>query len=193
MAESHEIIPTWNARGLLPPIRSSEEPTSVKRSPYEANLLEVVQRFSTSPERTAILNGLLRFRRALFDAGLEKGFQWLDGSFFENIEALEDRPPRDIDVVTFFDLKGVNQHYLVEHHSDLFDVEKVRESYRVDGYYFPIPESPDQYFIRRVSYWYSLWSHRRDHTWKGFVQVPLSPDQDSHAQALLNLNGGTRP
>jgi hypothetical protein len=32
---------------------------------------------------------------------LNQGFQWLDGSFAEQIELLEGRPPKDIDVVSF--------------------------------------------------------------------------------------------
>lgn len=32
-----------------------------------------------------------------------KGFQWLDSSFLENIEAAESRPPRDLDVLTFYE------------------------------------------------------------------------------------------
>jgi len=143
MSKSHETIPAWNTLGLLPPILPREEPISARRAPYEATIAEVVQRFSTSPERRIILEGLLRFRRALFETGLERGFQWLNGSFFENIEALENRAPRDIDVVTFFDLRGVNQRYLIEHHADLFNVEKVREAYQVDGYCFSIAQSPD--------------------------------------------------
>lgn len=39
--------------------------------------------------------------------------------------------------------------------------------------------------IQRVSYWYSMWSHRRDGVWKGFVQVDLDPMQDPFAAQAI--------
>ena len=50
----------------------------------------------------AILDGFLRFRELLTQAGFVSGFQWVDGSFLENVEMLENRPPNDLDVVTFY-------------------------------------------------------------------------------------------
>ena len=42
------------------------------------------------------------------------------------------------------------------------------------------------YFINDITYWYSMWSHRKsDNMWKGFVQVPFSPVED--LQAITNL------
>jgi hypothetical protein len=39
-----------------------------------------------------------------------------------------------------------------------------------------------------VSYWYSLFSHRRDDlTWKGILQVPLAPTNDADAINALTL------
>ena len=34
--------------------------------------------------------------------GIGSGFQWLDGSFLENVEMTEKRDPGDLDLVTFF-------------------------------------------------------------------------------------------
>jgi hypothetical protein len=39
--------------------------------------------------------------------------------------------------------------------------------------------------VRWISYWYSMWSHRRDGLWKGFVQVDLDSAQDPAAFQLL--------
>jgi hypothetical protein len=36
-----------------------------------------------------------------------------------------------------------------------------------------------------ISYWYSMWSHRRNGLWKGFVQVDISQGQDDLALALI--------
>ena len=44
--------------------------------------------------------GFLSFRDALQATGLVKGFQWINGSFLENVEEVEERNPRDIDVVS---------------------------------------------------------------------------------------------
>lgn len=96
-------IPAWNAQGVLPPVGVAD-PTSTIRSPYVVPLIEVVHRFGTTVERRTILGGLMRYRAALHAIGLVQGFQWLDGSFLEDVEGLESRPPNDIDVVTFFRL-----------------------------------------------------------------------------------------
>jgi len=39
--------------------------------------------------------------------------------------------------------------------------------------------------VTLISYWYSMWSHRRNNLWKGFVQVDISEDQDNIAMALI--------
>src|SRR5262245_49215124 len=69
-------------------------------SPYRCTVAEVCDRFAISPARKRILDGLLKLRAELFALGIE-GFQWLDGSFVEDIEAQEGRDPGDMDVVTF--------------------------------------------------------------------------------------------
>jgi hypothetical protein len=40
--------------------------------------------------------------------------------------------------------------------------------------------------IQQISYWYSMWSHRKNGLWKGFVRVDISPDEDQIALAVLN-------
>jgi hypothetical protein len=39
--------------------------------------------------------------------------------------------------------------------------------------------------VTAVSYWHSMWSHRRNGLWKGFVQVDISKDEDDIAAALV--------
>lgn len=185
------ILP-WNATGVLPPVMPDVPGNSTERSPYITDLPALISRFSTSPERIHILDGFLRFRRALHQAGIVSGFQWLDGSFLENVEALENRPPRDIDVVNFVDLSGMDQHTLISGHNDLFDHAQAKQKYALDAYFMQIGGALDQNAVRRVSYWYSMWSHRRNGLWKGFVQVDLAPTQDTDANAhnILNLQRG---
>jgi hypothetical protein len=39
--------------------------------------------------------------------------------------------------------------------------------------------------VTAVSYWYSMWSHRRNGLWKGFVQVDIAEEEDNIALALI--------
>src|SRR3546814_8995494 len=70
-------------------------------SPYSTSMTEIVSRFATSAERVAILRGLLDFRARLAGIDIVQGFQWIDGSFVEDCETVRQRPPLDVDVVTF--------------------------------------------------------------------------------------------
>lgn len=184
-------IPPWNPEGLLPAVDMAS-PTSANRSPYPVALTEVVLRFSTSPERIAILRGFLEYRASLHAVGLTSGFQWLDGSFAENIEiGTCARPPNDIDVVTFYRLPaGVTQVDLVVSAPGLFpedaeEVQALKGRYKVDAYAVHLELGADR-LVDRSAYWYGVWGHQRDtFTWKGFVQVDLSPADDAAARALL--------
>jgi len=191
MTSSIASIPAWSNAGVLPPIRPNAPGSSPDRSPYVVDLAVLFDRFATSPERIAILDGLLRFRADLHVAGITSGFQWLDGSFLEQVEALEGRPPRDMDVVTFFALpQGLDQLSLLQRHPKLFDQKHVKTTYKMDAYFIVLGQPTNEWQVRNIAYWYSLWSHRRDGLWKGFVQVDLDPSQDGDARAILNLAGG---
>ncbi|MEN8221197.1 MAG: hypothetical protein ABFS56_33570 [Pseudomonadota bacterium] len=58
--------------------------------------MDIVARFSHTPERRLILNCFLDYRAAIHQIGLNNGFQWLDGSFLEAVENSQNRPPRDV-------------------------------------------------------------------------------------------------
>jgi hypothetical protein len=49
--------------------------------------------------------------------------------------------------------------------------------------------------IERATYWYGIWSHRRNGLWKGYLQLDLAPDEDTTAgPALTRITGtGGRP
>lgn len=93
-------IPAFVANDVLPP-HSGDPRRREQLSPFPCATMELCQRFATSPDRLGILQGFLRFRELLTQAGILSGFQWIDVSFLENIEAEENRPPNDLDVVTF--------------------------------------------------------------------------------------------
>lgn len=176
----------WNFDGVLPPINPLKAADSGERSPYPVPLTSFVERFAHTPARKKILVGLLRYRKALHELGLTSGFQWVDGSFLENIEALESRSPRDLDVVTFFHLPpGVDQRSLLHNAGHLFDPCKLKEDYAIDGYHFVLGAPIDAIKVKTIAYWYSLWSHRRSGLWKGFVQLDLDSAQDIETIAVF--------
>lgn len=172
-------IPDWNALGLLPPI-DSEIPTSIERSPYPVSLKDLVLRFATSPERKAILIGFLRYRAVLHRYGVTEGFQWLDGSFMEEVEVLENRSPNDLDVVSF--VYGT----LSEDADQYLEHDAAKRQFRVDSYFVEADQLPPRELALWSAYWYSMWSHRRNQAWKGFLQVELAPDEDAEALAWLS-------
>lgn len=175
-------IPPWNAIGLLPPI-DPEIPTSPYRSPYPVSLKDLVMRFSTSPERKAVLKGFLSYRKELHRIGIQDGIQWIDGSFLEDVEKIERRAPRDIDVVSFcntpLDLS------LSAEDAQIFDQAIAKDRFCVDAYLVEMNKVPPLDLTLLSAYWYSMWAHRRTQVWKGFLQIDLAPIEDAEALACL--------
>lgn len=166
----------WNIHGVIPPISDG---TSIERSPYEIDILTFTQIFSLSDERIAILKNFLYYRKFLYGLGIVSGFQWVNGSFTENVEILRNRPPNDIDVVSFITEpknplpdEFYNNHY-------------IKQTYQVDSYFVDLNDDPQE-LVRWTAYWYSMWSHQRDtNIWKGFFQIPLSEQDDIQALSYL--------
>ncbi len=59
--------------------------------PYETRLVRTASSLAKSKERKEILRGLINYRQRLAAIGFTIGFQWLSGSFMEDIEVLEGR------------------------------------------------------------------------------------------------------
>lgn len=181
------LIPSFDERGLLPPIFPAEATNSEVRSPYEADVLDFCGRFGTSLVRCELMLNLLTVRGRLIKIGLE-GFQWIDGSFVEDIERIENRSPRDIDVVTYANLG--DQEETLAKDPNVFKKAFVKENYSIDQRILSLDISPDADYMKECAFWYSLWSHRRREPrgnvlpWKGFVQVPL-PCKDAEAEDWL--------
>jgi hypothetical protein len=182
-------VPVWNSRGWIDPI-DVLAPTSVNRSPYVVSLRDFVLEFATTPRRASVLGGLLQYRSELHTAGLKNGFQWLDGSFLENVELLESRDPGDVDVVTYYQMPtNQTQASLKALSPDTFPVnaaehKALKDRLHVDAYTMML-DQPPQVLVKMTAYWYSMWAHRRDFAWKGFVQVDLAPLEDALATAAL--------
>ncbi len=181
------MIPDFDEHGVVPPIRPGDDGASPERSPYPTDISTFCRRFGTSADRRAILRGLLDFRRDLRAAGFTDGYQWLNGSFVEDVERLRGRPPRDIDVVTFAALGDVSAQYALRDRSpELFELDHCKRVYKVDHYWLRADRRLDEPYARRVGYWYSMWSHQRGtNRWKGFVSVPLTSNDDD-ARAWLD-------
>lgn len=192
-------IPAWNAQGVISPVNPLD-PTAAERSPYPVSLINFVNKFSTSSERRKVLQGFLRYRIELHNVGLTQGFQWLDGSFLEQVEVLESRAPNDMDVVTFYRLPaGQSQQGLQSLAPHVFPInrtaqQQLKANFHVDAYLVHLGMAPER-LVAQSTYWYSLWSHRRNQVWKGYVQIDLAPTEDAAAWAALGGPGnpGAQP
>jgi len=179
-------FPTWNSSGVIPAVRPGLPGHDPDRSPYRTRLTDFVDYFCFSPERIEIAEGLLNYRSELHQLGMTKGFQWLNGSFSENVEVNEHRSPNDVDVVSFVSLPAsFNTPASIASKPDLFDQYAVKNTFKVDAYFHQLGLPQGAAEIERISYWYSMWSHRRDGLWKGFVQVDLDPSEDTQARARI--------
>lgn len=180
------MIPKWNISGVIPPIAPGQDGASEHRSPYKTDLLQLIDRFAVSPERFEILEGFLEFRARLHGLGLINGFQWLNGSFSEDVETVEERAPNDIDVVTWLDVpEEINVRQVATNSPDLFTREQCKNLYKVDAFWGELGLPLDEARLGYICYWYSMWSHRRSGAWKGFVCVDLAPNTDAAARRLI--------
>jgi hypothetical protein len=127
-------IPDWTPEGVLPPLTDSN-PTSADRSPYRVSLTDFITHFGINSQRLTILSGLLSYRALWHAAGITEGFQWIDGSYIENIEILENRTPADVDLVTFFRIpSGLTQAELINSAPLLFNPSQ-RDSLKTQFFY----------------------------------------------------------
>lgn len=182
------MIPDFNHSHVLPPYTGDGPTASSEVSPYRASMLELTERFAGLPGRRPLLEGLLAYRSALAALGFVRGFQWLDGSFAEDVEAHQQRSPNDIDIVTFaFSPAGLTStqiNQLIADNPSLFTPSSAKEKYGCDAYLVPLDKSPEN-LVKRTAYYFSLFSHRRDdQVWKGLLQIPLESD-DALARDLL--------
>nr|WP_221178025.1 hypothetical protein [Salinisphaera halophila] len=158
-------------------------------APYRASIADIVESFSGTPERCAILDGLLDFREKMRRAGIDQGFQWIAGSFIENCEKTRERPPKDVDVVTF--ARRPTQHEMqddwrkfVANNHEIFSTKQVKEAHDCDAYYVDL-SLPSELVVSQSRFWFGLFSHQRaTYLWKGILQVSLA-DDDAAARALL--------
>ncbi len=178
-------IPVFDHNRVLPPHLGN--PTFPGQlSPYPCTSLELCQALGTSPDRRVILGRFLDFRERLWNEGLKNGFQWLDGSFLEDVETLEGRPPRDLDAVTIYwgyDLAF--QVDLTSRFPEFANPALSKANFSVDHYPFDATANP-VLTVESARYWSLLFSHSRTGVWKGMLRVELNtPNEDAGARAEL--------
>lgn len=179
------MIPSWNHDGLLPPVNEAN-PTGPDRSPYMTDVAALVSRFAFNLQRCHILEGYLSHREKLHQLGLNEGFQWINGSFIEHIEIIENRLPNDIDVVTFLPQElTILEAFSEEDIRLLVDQQLIKNRFKVDFYVQSLRDDPES-LVSMCAYWYGMWSHRRSMQWKGFLKVSLETIKDAEAKEILS-------
>jgi hypothetical protein len=178
-------IPDFDHNNVLPPHLGN--PTDKSHvSPYSCSIVELCDKFSTSVERIQILKNLILFRQKMTSLGIIYGFQWLDGSFLENIEVIDGRPPKDLDVVTFFGGLGPAELTTIRSEFPEFANSTLSKSnFQIDHYPVDYSISPD-ITVEITRYWIQLFTHNRIGLWKGILRLSLNtPIDDKHALEFL--------
>lgn len=173
------MIPNFDHNNVIPlHLGNPTQPQHL--SPYPCTTLELCQIFATSKERIEILHGFLLFRQKMNKLGIIQGFQWLDGSFIENIEVSENRAPRDIDVVTFFGgISLENQEVVAQKFAEFVNSKISKVTYKVDHYPVDYCYKPDV-TVELTRYWIQLFTHNRLGVWKGLLRLELNtPEIDA--------------
>lgn len=184
------MFPGFNHSGVIPPFRS--DPTTRDGSPYLTDLCSLVTQLGTTPERKALISGLLDYRTALRVAGITSGFQLLDGSFTEDCEAQRGRPPSDIDLVTYayLPVSPTQVPTFMTANLNLFAPLQVKAQFGCDAYFVDMAKS-SELVVDDTFYWYGLFSHQKiTATWKGVLRIPLVADDVAAQAALLGAANG---
>jgi hypothetical protein len=179
-------IPAFD-HNLVLPAHVGDPTKRADLSPYPCTTYELCERFATSPQRQEILKGLLRFREELRQRGLVNGFQWMDGSFLEDVETKLGRGPNDLDLVTIYWGYPLDfQNQLAGEFPAFADSQLSKDQYRLDHYPFDAGYSP-AFTVENSQYWIQLFSHNRDQVWKGMLEIRLNtPDIDQQALDYLH-------
>jgi len=180
-------IPDFDHNHVLPPHLGNPTLKS-DLSPYKCSILELCTRFSTSKERIDILLGFVSFRMKMTEQGIINGFQWLDGSFIENIEKSEARYPNDLDLVTFYGGLSLDEQLRVKADFPEFaNPLLAKTNYHLDHYPVDYMFRPD-FTVEATRYWIQLFTHNRNNVWKGILHLPINT-WDEDLEALDYLKG----
>lgn len=183
-----EMIPPFDHNNVLPPFLGGDPTIPGCLSPYKSDIMEFCQHFAMTPERIAILKGFVSFRLEFLKYGVQCGYQWIDGSFVENVEVLQSRAPHDIDVVTMFALPDISMQKVIANIFPAFVKPSLSKMlYKVDHYPCLVNDKPFG-TVEIVKYWNQLFGHNRAGIWKGMIELPLYNNDVMDMQALNYLN-----
>jgi hypothetical protein len=173
-------IPDFDHNLVLPPhLGSPTDPSQL--SPYPCTTINLCEKLATSAERRAILTKFLDFRERLRGTGLTNGFQWLDGSFLEDVETRLGRPPADLDVVTvYWGYDTPFQARVAAAFPEFSSPRLAKASFSIDHYPLDASYAPDR-TVEFTRYWALLFSHNRLGVWKGMLKVDLDTPADDIA------------
>lgn len=193
------MIPIFNQSGVLPPFLPGDNPTNGNAvAPYKVDLFDFVKTFCTSTARINILTGFLEYRLALKRKGIISGFQWVDGSFVENVEKTKGRDPNDIDLITFAPrpqqyATTIDWGSFVQANPVLFTPNETKRQFLCDAYYVDL-NLPPEAIVNKTSYWFGLFSHQRDtFLWKGMIELDMQDDEIDSQKFLSRVGEFNAP
>lgn len=179
-------IPDFDHNLVLPPHLGNPADGSSEMSPFLCTTIELCEKFGNTPERRRILKRYLEFRMRLRSAGISKGFQWLDGSFMEDIEKQQNRPPNDLDLVTFFWGYDLEEVARAKAEFPAFGGRSIaKRDYDLDHFSVDAGINP-LITIEFTRYYGLLFSHNREGVWKGMLRIDLHTVADDE-MALESL------
>ena len=165
-------IPRLNGKGVLPPINGE---------PYPTTSLELCQRYGTTPERRAVLRGLLDLRAAMRDLQFDGGWQWVAGEFLED-DRLHTKPPTLIKVVSFCKTPdSFKDHEYADQAATIRKRKKTFEKFHVD--HLPVLLSwPQEVVAKHTSHHQALLSRQASTGLAvGFLRMDLNTASDDTA------------
>ena len=80
----------------------------------------------------------------------------------------------------------MSAHKWLQDNRSLFDPKANKCQYGVDAYAVVLDGGDLLSMVRKIAYWNSLWSHDRNHRWKGYLEIDLASDDDAAARAALD-------
>ncbi len=181
-------IPDFDHNLVIPPHLG--DPVNLKHlSPYPCTSVDLCQKLGITEERRAILRKFLDFRERLQTEGLTRGFQWLDGSFLEDVETRDKRPPNDLDIVTVYWGYDIPfQLNLISRFKEFASPLLSKSVYGLDHYSFDAGYNA-LLTMEQTRYWILLFSHNRYGAWKGMLKIELNTPADDQL-ARQQLEGG---
>lgn len=164
------MIPAFDHNHVLPPyVGNPTRPSDI--SPYECSIIDFCQHFATSVKRISLLKSLIQFRLKMLAFGIQNGFQWIDGSFTENIEVSEKRDPNDIDIVTFYrGLSSQQENDIVHSFQEFLNPRLSKSIFNLDHYPVDYGSTPER-TVELTRYWIQLFCHNRNRVWKGMIKI----------------------